>query len=162
MAHDLTAIPESLAVEPAIVKALEMANRAAWTEEELDDLEKREMWIAEQRHILHKARAAEQKALEAEQKVFEAEQKALGAEQKGRAAGLAEGEVKGKIEGKAEGKAEGKVEMLLRQLRRRFHTVPSELETRIRKADDALLDEWSDRILDARNLADIFGPDLPH
>jgi predicted transposase/invertase (TIGR01784 family) len=67
-ARDLTAIPKSLAVEPAIVKALELANRAAWTEEELDDLENREMWIAEQRYILHKARDAEQKARDAEQK----------------------------------------------------------------------------------------------
>ena len=143
MAHDLTAIPEFLAVEPAIVKALEMANRAAWTEEELDDLEKREMWIAEQRHILRKARAAEQKALEAEQKVFEAEQK-------GRTAGLAEGEEK------------GKVETLRRQLRRRFNTLPSNVEGRIESANRGQLDEWLDRILDARTLADIFGHDLPH
>jgi len=55
-------------------------------------------------------------------------------------------------EGAAKGRAEGKAEMLLRQLRRRFHTVPSELETRVRKADDAQLDEWSDRFVDAKTL----------
>ena len=66
-----------------------------------------------------------------------------------------------KAEGRAEGRAEGKAEMLLRQLRRRFHSVPSELEARVRKADDAQLDDWSDRFVDAKSLADVF-TDLAH
>ena len=122
-ARDLTAIPQSLAVEPAIVHAFEIANRAGWTEEELDELEKREMWIGEQRHILELARTAEQR-------------------------GQAKGEVKGR--------AEGKTETLLRQLRRRFHSVPPEMEARIRGANSAQLDEWLDRILDAKALTDVF------
>jgi predicted transposase/invertase (TIGR01784 family) len=44
-ARTLTEIPQSLASEPAIVHALELANRAGWSEEELDDVEKREMWL---------------------------------------------------------------------------------------------------------------------
>ena len=64
-------------------------------------------------------------------------------------------------EWKAEGRAEGKAEMLFRQLRRRFHTVPSELETRVRKANDAQLDEWSDRFVDAKSLTDVFA-ELAH
>jgi predicted transposase/invertase (TIGR01784 family) len=128
-AKDLKAIPQSLAVEPAIVKALELANRAAWTEEELDDLEKREMWIGEQRYILRKAQVAEQKARDAEQK------------------------------GRTEGKAVGKAETLLRQLRRRFVTLSADVEARVQAADSDQLDEWLDRILDAKTLTDVF-PDL--
>jgi len=108
-------------VEPAIVHAFEIANRAGWTEEELDELEKREMWIGEQRHILELARAAEQKAREAKQK----------------------------------GRTEGKAETLLRLLRRRFHAVPPEIEARVLNAGSAQLDEWFDRILDAKVLADV-------
>ncbi len=129
-ARDLTAIPQSLAVEPAIVHAFEIANRAGWTEEELDELEKREMWIGEQRHILELARAAEQKAQEAEQK--------------------------GAVRGRAEGRAEGKAETLLRQLRRRFHSVSAEMETRVLNADGPQLDDWLDRFVDAKALTDVF------
>ena len=132
-ARDLTAIPQSLALEPAIVKALDLANRAAWTEEELDDLEKREMWIAEQRHLRQKAQEAEQMAREAEQK--------------------------GRVEGRVEGETRGKAETLLRQLRRRFQTVPAGVEAGIQAADGPQLDDWLDRILDARTLTDVF-PDL--
>ena len=119
-ARDLTAIPQSLAVEPAIVHAFEIANRAGWTEEELDELEKREMWIGEQRHILELARTAEQR-----------------------------------------GQAKGKAETLRRQLHRRFHTLPPEVEARIREADGAQLDEWLDRFVDAKTLTDVFS-DLAH
>ena len=133
-AKDLTAIPRSLSVEPAIVKALELANRAAWTEEELDDLEKREMWIVEQRHILRKA-------VEAERKLGEAEEKAREAEEKGR----------------AEGEAKGKAEMLLRQLRRRFGPLSAEIEDRVHAASSDQLNEWMDCLMDARELADVFG-----
>ena len=137
-ARDLTAIPQSLAVEPAIVHAFEIANRAGWTEEELDELETREMWIGEQRHILELARAAEQKAREAEQKAREAEQK-----------------------GVARGEAKGRAETLLRLLRRRFHSVPPEMEVRVWEADGPQLDVWLDRILDAKALTDVF-TDLAH
>ncbi len=54
------------------------------------------------------------------------------------------------------GRAVGKTEALLRMLRRRFHAVPSELKARVRTAHDAQLDEWFDRILDAKTLTDVF------
>ncbi len=129
-AEDLTAVPRSLAVEPAIVKALEMANRAAWTEEELDFLETREMWIADQRDQQQRLRTAEQKALEAEQR--------------------------GRTEGEAKGKAVGKADMLLRLLHRRYGTVPDEVAVRVKAANADQLDEWSERFLDVAGLDDIF------
>ena len=127
-ARDLAAIPRSLADDPAIVHAFELANRAGWTEEELDFLETRERWIADQQYIHKKAQAVEQRALDAEQKAIEA---------------------------RSEGKAEGKAEMLLRLLRRRFSNLPTDIEARVRAADSDQLDGWSERFVDARELEDI-------
>ena len=67
----------------------------------MDELEKREMWIGEERHILELARTAEQR---------------------------------GREKGEVKGRAEGKAETLLRLLRRRFHTLPSEVEARVLNA----------------------------
>lgn len=58
---------------------------------------------------------------------------------------------------KAEGRAEGKAEMLLRQLRRRFGDLPADITDCVRGADGDELDDWSDRILDAKSLGDVFG-----
>ncbi|MEO5375569.1 MAG: Rpn family recombination-promoting nuclease/putative transposase [Alphaproteobacteria bacterium] len=152
-AKDLTAIPRSLSVEPAIVKALELANRAAWTEEELDDLEKREMWIAEQRHILRKAIEAERKARDAEEKARDAEEKARGAEEKARGA---------EEKGRADGKAEGKAEMLLHLLPMRCGPVSPEIEERVRKASSEQLEKWSVRLMSARTFEDVFDEPTTH
>ena len=65
-------------------------------------------------------------------------------------------------EGRAEGEAKGKADMLLRQLRRRFTPLPASLEERVRAADSDQLDEWSERILEARALIDVFGADWQH
>ena len=69
---------------------------------------------------------------------------------------MAEGAAKGEAKGRAEGKAEGKADMLLRQLRRRFSVLDSAVEARVRAADSDRLDQWSERILDARTLSEVF------
>jgi len=76
--------------------------------------------------------------------------------------GRAEGELKGRVEGELKGRAEGKAELLLRLMTRRFGPVAPDIEARIHAADAALLDNWGDRILDARSLADVFGADPRH
>jgi len=48
-AGDLTLIPKSFQSEPAIVHAFEIANKASLSPEELDDQERREMYIQDQR-----------------------------------------------------------------------------------------------------------------
>ncbi|CAK0764946.1 transposase [Azospirillaceae bacterium] len=131
-AKELSVIPKSLAIEPAIVQAFEKANRASWTEEELDAQEKREFWIYDQRTMVDRA-ARRAQAL---------------------------GEAKGRAEGRAEGKAKGKTEMLLRLLLRRFRSLPRHIEDRIQKATNDQLDEWSERFVDATSLNDIFEPHL--
>ncbi|CAK0770957.1 transposase [Azospirillaceae bacterium] len=75
---------------------------------------------------------------------------------------MAEGKAIGWIAGKAEGEASGKANMLLRQLRRRFQTLPSHIEERVLKATSDQLDEWSELILDATSLDDIFGSPQSH
>lgn len=48
-ARDLTAIPAKLSDESAIVRAFDVANKAGLTEEELDDQERREIYIQDQK-----------------------------------------------------------------------------------------------------------------
>jgi len=69
---------------------------------------------------------------------------------------MAEGFTKGLAEGEAKGETSGKAAMLLRLLARRFGPLPAEIETRVRSADGSRLDVWSERILDARDLSDVF------
>lgn len=75
--------------------------------------------------------------------------------------GMAQGVAQGVAQGEARGEAKGKADILLRLLRRRFPEVPPDIEDRVRAAGSDLLDEWSERILDARTLADVFGAQ-PH
>ena len=130
-ARDLSAIPQSLAVESAIVHAFELANEGAWSREELDELQKREMWIGEQRHILDLARTAEQRG-----------------QAKGKAEGLAEGE--------ARGEARGKAEALFRLAEKRFGMMPADLRARVLAADAASVEAWLDRLMEAPSLEVLF------
>jgi len=68
----------------------------------------------------------------------------------------AKGEAKGKAEGKAEGLLTGRAELLLRQLRRRFGSIPKATAARIAKGTIVDLDLWADRVLDAKTLTDVF------
>jgi predicted transposase/invertase (TIGR01784 family) len=144
-AENLTAVPESLAVEPAIAQALELANRAGWSEEELDDVEKREMWLEDQRYLQEQAHIAEQRGLK---KGLE-----QGLEQ-GLEKGLKQGIEKGRLEGVTTGATQA--EMLLLLLQQRFGALPAALETQIQSAPSAALDAWIVRILTATDLAAVF------
>jgi hypothetical protein len=59
-------------------------------------------------------------------------------------------------EGKAEGKAEGKVATLLRLITRRFGAPAAAVAARLHGATSDELDRWTDRILDATSLAELF------
>lgn len=60
-------------------------------------------------------------------------------------------------EGRAEGKAEGKVASLLRLITRRFGTpAAAAVVARLHNATNDDLDRWTDRILDATSLAELF------
>ena len=54
---------------------------------------------------------------------------------------------------------EGQAAVLLRQLQRRFGDLPAAIEQRVHNAKPELLVRWTDRILDAQSLDDVFGDD---
>ncbi|MBF0159009.1 MAG: hypothetical protein HQL58_05745 [Magnetococcales bacterium] len=62
--------------------------------------------------------------------------------------------------GKQDGERQGGANFLLRQLRRRFPTLPGWVERRVLDADMEALAAWTNRILDARSLQEIFGNDV--
>lgn len=78
----------------------------------------------------------------------------------GRLAGIAEGKAEGIAEGKAEGKVEGKfvgiADTLLRLITRRFGTPDGTVVARVRSASPTELDRWTERILDADTIAELF------
>ncbi len=79
-----------------------------------------------------------------------------------KAEGFNLGLIQGEIKGEARGEAKGKATMFMRQLRRRFPTLPDAIESRVRDASSDQLDEWSERFVDARTLADIFDTESSH
>jgi predicted transposase/invertase (TIGR01784 family) len=78
---------------------------------------------------------------------------------KGRAEGRAEGKAEGKAEGRAEGKAEGRAEGLRRALTHlltlKFGVIDS-VSARIEHAREEQLLFWSERVLSAASLAEVF------
>jgi predicted transposase/invertase (TIGR01784 family) len=68
----------------------------------------------------------------------------------------AEGEAKGRAEGRVEGLSEGAARTLVRLLTRRFGPVPAEARERISAASLEQLDLWSERVLDAETVDEVF------
>ena len=64
---------------------------------------------------------------------------------------------KGLAEGLAQGVREGEASLLRRQLRRRFSELPGWVEERLEAASREELEAWSERILDAKRLDEVFG-----
>lgn len=58
--------------------------------------------------------------------------------------------------GRQEGLQEGEAALLKRQLQRRFGSLPSWAEEKMRAANTSALETWGDRILDAKTLDDVF------
>ncbi len=67
-----------------------------------------------------------------------------------------EGKAEGKAEGLAEGLVKGRAETLQRQMARRFGPLTDAVLARLHSASTAELEHWTDRILDAASLADLF------
>ena len=64
----------------------------------------------------------------------------------------AEGELKGELKGKQEGEALA----LQKLLAKRFGVIPVEITAKIANASLASIDHWLDRVLDAKQLSDVF------
>lgn len=74
----------------------------------------------------------------------------------GREEGLRQGLQQGLEKGLEKGRAEGHANLLLRLLQRRFGGLPAGLQERVRAADLADIERWTDRVLDAGSLAAVF------
>lgn len=59
-----------------------------------------------------------------------------------------------------DGRLNGERRILLRQLRRRFPALPAEVEQRVAAATEAQLELWSERVLDAESLEQVFAPSV--
>ncbi|MCH8544986.1 MAG: Rpn family recombination-promoting nuclease/putative transposase [Alcanivorax sp.] len=77
-------------------------------------------------------------------------------EERGLKQGLEKGLEKGLEQGLEQGMRRGEAQLLLRQLTRRFGTVPSEIHQRLDQANTTELEQWADNILDANTLEDVF------
>ncbi|MBF0178999.1 MAG: Rpn family recombination-promoting nuclease/putative transposase [Magnetococcales bacterium] len=63
----------------------------------------------------------------------------------------------GELQGRQAGELEGEARILIRQLQRRFGTIPGWARLRItEEGDPQTLEEWSLRVLDARSLDEVF------
>jgi predicted transposase YdaD len=71
---------------------------------------------------------------------------------------IEEGKALGLVQGEAKGVLLGEARLLTRQLTLRFGTLPAEMTARIKEADTDALETWSDRLLEARTLDEIFAP----
>jgi predicted transposase YdaD len=69
--------------------------------------------------------------------------------------GLELGIKKGRLEGVTEGVTEGERAVLVRLLTRRFGPLPKSAAARIRRANLATLERWTDCVLTARTLDDV-------
>jgi len=63
----------------------------------------------------------------------------------------------GRLEGRQEGRLEGEAAVLLRLLERKFRPLPDSARQRIAGADAETLLLWAERVLDAKNLDEVWG-----
>ncbi|MEZ2744906.1 DUF4351 domain-containing protein [Halopseudomonas bauzanensis] len=70
--------------------------------------------------------------------------------------GMQKGRQEGRLEGRQEGRQEGKQDILLRLLTRRFGPLDAMTEHRLQSASAVDLERWTDNILDARTLDEVF------
>ena len=67
-----------------------------------------------------------------------------------------QGREAGREAGRQEGRREGEAEILLRQLCIRFGTLPTDAVARVQAADPETLLRWSERVLSAATVAEVF------
>ena len=88
---------------------------------------------------------------------WEREAEARGRE-RGHYEGREEGRSEGRVEGQAEGRVAGEAAVLLRQIAQRFGAqAAADVRARVEQADAATLLSWSERILTAERVEEIFG-----
>ncbi len=71
--------------------------------------------------------------------------------------GMQQGVQKGMQQGVQKGNRQGEISTLKRLLIRRFGAIPAWAEDMMTKAEQKDVDEWTDLILDAKKIEDVFG-----
>jgi predicted transposase/invertase (TIGR01784 family) len=130
-APSLEAVPETLGSVEEINTALEIANRANLTLDELNDVDKREMFIQDQIGSV-------MKGIE------------IGLQQ-----GIEQGIQQGIEQGIERGKIEGEIGLIMRLLVRRVGEVTQEVQTRIQGLSGEQLDDLGEALLDFRSQEDL-------
>ena len=72
--------------------------------------------------------------------------------------GMEKGRQEGRQEGRLEGRAEGEARVLRRLLVARFGPLSQQTLAALHSADSEQLEAWTDRLLGACTLAEVFGP----
>ena len=132
-APSLEAVPDTLGSIEEINTALEIANRANLTLDELNDVDKREMFIQDQIGSV-------MKGIE------------IGIQQ-----GIEQGIQQGIEQGIERGKIEGEIGLIMRLLVRRVGEVTLEVQTRIQGLSAEQLDDLGEALLDFRSQEDLIG-----
>ncbi|WP_437756113.1 hypothetical protein [Sorangium sp. So ce1389] len=75
--------------------------------------------------------------------------------EQGRLEGEREGRLEGEREGRLAGRLDGQRSTLLKLLRLRFGELPEPVEARVRAADAAQIEGWTERVLTSPTLDDV-------
>ena len=67
-----------------------------------------------------------------------------------------EGIKQGRQEGIQEGIQEGEIDLLLRLMQKKFVTLPGNIETKIKNASREQIKKWSDKLLAANKIDEVF------
>ena len=76
--------------------------------------------------------------------------------EEGRREGREKGRLEGRMEGRMEGHLEGRADTLEKLLRLKFGDLPDAIAQRLRQANEAELDLWSERILFVNSIEEVF------
>jgi predicted transposase/invertase (TIGR01784 family) len=79
-----------------------------------------------------------------------------------KAQGMQKGMQQGMQQGRQEGRQEGEALSLRRLLSKRFGELPAQLSARVNEATPAQIEQWLDRIFDAKSLDEIFSDTTMH
>ena len=130
-ARDLNAVPETMEAVPEISKAFTIASRANLNRQELDELERQEVYIQDRRGAISKAvRIATEK-------------------------GRQEGQQEGREEGREEGMKTGQIALIVRLLERRIGAVTPEVQSQIGELSIAKLENLAEALLNFTQISDL-------
>jgi len=126
-ARDLNAVPETMEAVPEINKAFAIASKANLNRDELEDLERQEVYIQDRRGAISKAVRI----------------------------GTEKGRKQGREEGREEGIKTGQIALIVRLLERRVGAVTPEVQSQIGELSIAKLENLGEALLNFNEISDL-------